>query len=340
MDKVMKTRMEFIAEIKEALSLGVLKPADLQALLPETGKEKVVQHPHEGAVRRPPVGAVFYNIAGILLFAVLLSIIFQTSGDEFYLLHLLLTTGAGLFMWGIVAFLQRRRAAATDATEGLKSSLLVTGVLSVWAGAFIMTAHEMQNTNNASTFFLLFAGFLALAMVFHIIFDVIIKSAILMGMAVFLSVAVVGLVAAQLLSDGNAGFDAWTLTVIAVSGWLAVETRLLTRSVYRERLQPSTFDGVALWVALLAAYVANFGEFGVVWLVALALAVFGLFYLSVVKQKRYFLGTAAFFLVLTLVTISFKYFSDFGVTVSLFFSLVAVLGSAYLTSVLNKRYFQ
>lgn len=335
-----KTKEILIEEIKTALHQGVLQPSDLRAFVPDVSSTNSIEKNVSHAQHKPPIGNVFYNIAGILLFAVLLSVVFQTSGDEFYFLHIILTTITGIFLWAIAATLQRRATSEDDTLNGLKDALLLTGLLSVLAGVFIMTAHEMVNANDDGNFFIILAAFLALAVVLHAAADVIIKSYLLLCAAILFSVVTLGLVAAQLLSEANATSDAWAVTIIIVSGWLALQTRLLSKRVYHSRLQPTVFDGLALWTALLAAYFANFGDFGVLWLIALALSVFGIFYMSVVQQKRYFLGTGAFFLVLTLVTISFKYFSDFGVTVSLFFSLIAVLGSAYLTSVLNKKYFK
>ena len=65
-----------------------------------------------------------------------------------------------------------------------------------------------------------------------------------------------------------------------------------------------------------------------------------IFYLSVISQNRHLLGNASFFLVLTVITISFKYFSGFGVTTSLIMATIGLLGSAAVASSINKKYFK
>jgi hypothetical protein len=52
------------------------------------------------------------------------------------------------------------------------------------------------------------------------------------------------------------------------------------------------------------------------------------------------LGNASFFLVLTVITIAFKYFSGFGVTTSLILATIGLLGSALAASNINKKYFK
>ena len=60
--------------------------------------------------------------------------------------------------------------------------------------------------------------------------------------------------------------------------------------------------------------------------------------MSIAHQSRYLLGSASFFLVLTIITIPFKYFSDYGVTTSLIIASVGLLGTAAAATSINKSY--
>jgi hypothetical protein len=52
------------------------------------------------------------------------------------------------------------------------------------------------------------------------------------------------------------------------------------------------------------------------------------------------LGNASFFLVLTVITICFRYFNDYGVTTSLILATIGLLGSAAVAAMINKTYFK
>jgi hypothetical protein len=57
-------------------------------------------------------------------------------------------------------------------------------------------------------------------------------------------------------------------------------------------------------------------------------------------QNKHLLGNASFFMVLTIVTISFKYFSGYGITFSLIVAAIGLLGSAAVASNIHKKYFK
>ena len=87
-------------------------------------------------------------------------------------------------------------------------------------------------------------------------------------------------------------------------------------------------------------YVASYGDHGLLWLGVLVMGVFTLFYLSIVTQDKRLLGNASFFLVITVITVSFKYFSGYGATTSLVLATLGLLGSAAVASGINKKYFE
>ncbi len=86
-------------------------------------------------------------------------------------------------------------------------------------------------------------------------------------------------------------------------------------------------------------YVSVFGAYSTLWMGALVVAVFGIFYLSIISQNKHLLGNASFFLVLSVITVSFKYFSGYGVTTSLILATIGLLGSAAVAASINKKYF-
>lgn len=307
-------------------------PPEVIASQPESKKEDVGH--------ASPIANVFYDIAGILLFAVLLSIVFQTLGKENFVLHLALTLGAGLVLWALTYVFRSRSGETGDVPEGIASALLATGSLSVLAGFFVALSHIGAQLDGSFNILIL-AALLMLAMsMLHFAADAVLKQAMLLSLAVMYGVGAVAILASYWLTEASASGTVWSIVIIAIAVWLAVKTRILARTLYRERLQPNVFDTLSLWTVLVTLYFSSYGTWGVAWLVVLAFAVLGVFYLSVVRQKKEFLGTAALFLVVTLVTISFRYFSDFGVTISLLMSVIAILGSAYVTSLLHKRYFK
>lgn len=107
----------------------------------------------------------------------------------------------------------------------------------------------------------------------------------------------------------------------------------------RPKIQDA-FDPLAAFVGLLAMYVASFGEYGVLWQVLLISSVFGIFYLSIIAQNKHLLGNGSFFLVLAVITISFRYFSGYSVTISLIVATLGLLGTAAIAASINRKYFK
>ena len=342
MGKVME-KQKILDELKQAIDSGIVDARDVQSAL--TSKTPSIEVAKASPLvdipeskQKMSISSIFYHIAGVLLFGVLSSIIIQTPGTGNFLLHLTLTAVVGVLLWGIASVLARHQS-VDSTTSGIESALLVTGSLSVLAGVFVAAFH-FAPTNGFGNTLVLLAVFFLLASVMHFVADILLRRFFLVGVGVLTSVAAIALIAFRLLIEMRASFDIWAVVVIGLAGWLAIVTRLFARSLYVGRLHANSFDGLALWVALIVAYAASYGEYGAIWLIGLLIAVFGLFYASVVQRKRYFLGTAAAFMVLTLVTISFKYFSGFGITVNLSLSVITILGSAYVVSQVNQRYFK
>jgi hypothetical protein len=134
--------------------------------------------------------------------------------------------------------------------------------------------------------------------------------------------------------------DVWVTIFILTSALLAYATRVVAKvNPDREKIH-SSFDSFAAFLALLSMYVASYGDYGVLWFGILIAAIFGIFYLSIIMQNKHLLGNASFFMVLTIVTISFKYFSGYGITFSLIVAAIGLLGSAAVASNIHKKYFK
>jgi hypothetical protein len=124
------------------------------------------------------------------------------------------------------------------------------------------------------------------------------------------------------------------------AGLLVYATRVAVKiNPERKRIRKS-FDTIAAFLALASIYASSFGEFGFIWLAVLVASVLGIFYVSIIFQNRHLLGNASFFMVLTVITITFKYFSGFGITTSLILATIGLLGTAGVAASINKKYFK
>jgi hypothetical protein len=166
-----------------------------------------------------------------------------------------------------------------------------------------------------------------------------VKKDFMLLMGVLLAVATFPVVLFGFLKDASAPRDLWYAIVILSAGLLAYATRVLAKIQPERRELRSIFDSFAVFVTLATMYIASFGDHGLLWLGVLIMGVFTLFYLSIVTQDKRLLGNASFFLVLTVITVSFKYFSGYGATTSLILATLGLLGSAAIASGINKKYF-
>jgi hypothetical protein len=181
---------------------------------------------------------------------------------------------------------------------------------------------------------------LAVLGVVHLGFDRLIKKDLTLLLGVLLSVAAFPAFLFGILQDSDIPMDVWTFILIISVLLLAYATRVVAKiNPDRQKLHNS-FDSLASFIALLLMYFASFGDYGVAWLGALIASVFGIFYLSIISQNKHLLGTASFFLVITVITISFKYFVGFGATASLIVATAGLLGSAAIAASINKKYFK
>ena len=337
----MNSREEIITQIKEGLNTGLITESDIKSFIHEPALvpvEAVVEEEVRKSERLSAVDIMFY-VAGIVLYSALLSIIAQSwdSTGDTIVLHVFLSAGIGMMLWAAAYYLIKDNK-QTDIKRGLINALLLTGSLSVVTGGYIISNQLVGGFGEIN----FVAGAITLAVVggLHLAFDRLIRRDLALLMGVLFSVAAFPALLFGLLKDTDAPGDVWSLVLVGSAGLLAYATRVVTKLSRGREGARRAFDAFAAFLALIAMYISSFGDYGSLWLIGLLLGVLGIFYLSVMSQNRHLLGNASFFLVLTVITISFKYFSGFGVTTSLIMATIGLLGSAAVASSINKKYFK
>ena len=337
----MNSREEIITQIKEGLNTGLITESDIKSFIHEPALvpvEAVVEEEVRKSERLSAVDIMFY-VAGIVLYSALLSIIAQSwdSTGDTIVLHVFLSAGIGMMLWAAAYYLIKDNK-QTDIKRGLINALLLTGSLSVVTGGYIISNQLVGGFGEIN----FVAGAITLAVVggLHLAFDRLIRRDLALLMGVLFSVAAFPALLFGLLKDTDAPGDVWSLVLVGSAGLLAYATRVVTQLSRGREGARRAFDAFAAFLALIAMYISSFGDYGSLWLIGLLLGVLGIFYLSVMSQNRHLLGNASFFLVLTVITISFKYFSGFGVTTSLIMATIGLLGSAAVASSINKKYFK
>lgn len=336
----MKDKQTILAEIQEGLKDGILTEADIKSFItPQPEPLPLTPAPvnTENKPERLSAVDVMFYIAGIVFFSTIMSLIMQSWNNGDAIMHILSSAGIGLILWLIVYYLARSPF-QSDTRKGLTNALLLTGSLLLVVGGYVIT-NELIGGFGVVNYI---PGAVALAILgaAHLGFDKLIKKDLTLLMGILLSVAAFPALLFGILQDADIPMDVWSFILILSMALLAYATRVIVKmNPDRQRIHNS-FDSLAAFVGLMIMYIASFGEYGVVWLTALIASVFGIFYLSIILQNKHLLGNASFFLVVTVITISFKYFSDFGTTTSLIVATCGLLGSAAIASSINKKYFK
>lgn len=335
----MKTREELLSEVKEGLSTGVLTEADVRSLIsiqPSEVTSETTKQASEKTDKLSAVDVMFY-IAGIVLFATILSAIAQSWDGGSHVLHIMLSAGVGTALW-LLAYYLIGSANQNDLRKGLANALLLTGSLSLTTGGYIIT-NEIVGGFGEVNFIPMAFTFLVLGGL-HIGFDKLISRKLVLLMGVLLAVAAFPSFLFGFLQEAESPVDAWMAVLIASSALLVYASRVVGKLYDKRRSIGNAFDSFAAFLALFSMYIASFGDNDVLWLIVLLGAVVGIFYLSIISQNRHLLGSGSFFLVVAIVTIAFRYFSGFGITSSLVVATLGLLGAAVVATSINKRYFK
>ena len=334
----MRDKQEILNEIQACLSAGVLTEADIRSFI-TTQPEPVIinyQQPDDKPEKLSTVDVMFY-IAGIVFFSTIMSVIVQSWEDGNHIVHIVLSAVIGAILWSIVYYLLKSQF-QNDVRRGLTNALLLTGSLLIIVGGYIITNELIGGFDEVNYIPAAFA--LAILGAVHLGFDKLIKKDLTLLMGVLLCVASFPALLFGFLQDSHMPMDVWSVIVIISAMLLAYATRVVVKIKPDRQKHHNSFDSFAAFLALASMYASNFGDYGVLWLGILVAAVFGIFYLSIISQNKHLLGNASFFLVLTVITISFKYFSGFGATASLIVATLGLLGSAAVASSINKKYFK
>ncbi len=336
----MRSKQEILAEVEEALRLGILEEADLTpfATVPSQAVVAVeVKKPQEPARKKLSAVDVMFYVAGIVLFSTIMSAIVQSWEDGNPFVHILLSAGVGLALWAAAYFLIKN-STQSDIRRGLINALLLTGSLCVVVGGYIITNELIGGFDEVN--FIPFAVTLVIMGAVHIGFDRLIKRNLVLRMGIFLCVAAFPTLMFGLLEKSNLPIDVWAAIMVVTAILLVYATRVVAKmNPDRDKFDRS-FDSFGAFLALASMYSASHGDNGIWWLLALIAAVFGIFYLSIISQNKHLLGNGSFFLVVTVITIAFKYFSGYGITLSLIIATIGLLGSAAVASIINKKYFK
>jgi len=336
----MKSKQEIIDDIQEGLSAGVITEDDIKTFVHTTVSQPVITTPTEELTNKPEklsaVDVMFY-IAGIVLYSAMMSIIVQSWNDGNAIVHILLSAVIGIGLWSIAYYLIKG-SSQSDIRKGLINALLLTGSLLVVTGGYIITNELIGGFDEVN--FIPGAIMLAVLGGVHIGFDRLIKRDLTLLMGVLLCVATFPALLFGFLQDADVPMDVWSIILIISAGLLSSATRVVTKINPDRQKVHSSFDSFAAFLALASMYASSFGDYGVLWLGLLIAGVFGIFYLSIIAQNKHLLGNASFFLVVTVITIAFKYFSGYGITTSLILATLGLLGSAAIAASINKKYFK
>lgn len=322
-----------LATLRQAITEGIVTRQDIDPLFPKQD-EAVVET--QDTSRLSAVDVMFY-IAGIILYAALLSVLAQTWQDNSPVLRILLSVGMASTLWAFAYYLATY-STQTDIRKGLTNSLLLTGSLASITGAYIVV-NEMVGGYGEINYFASAIALLATGII-HIVFDKYIKKDILLLVGTLLSVASVPAILFGLIDGTDLPMDAWCAILVFSAGLLAYATRVVSRLHKHERIDSGSLDSFAALIGLGAMYVSTYGDNSFIWFILLVASILGIFYASVLMQDKHLLFSASFFLVISIITISFKYFSGFGVSTSLVLATVGLLGSAAAASTIHKKYFK
>lgn len=334
----MKTKQEILAELQEGLNSGVLTESDIKPFI-SVQPQVVIARATESENKPEKLSAVdvMFYIAGIVLFSTVMSVIVQSWNDGNPFVHILLSAVIGTSLWSIAYYLIKSQF-QSDLRKGLTNALLLTGSLLIVVGGYIITNEIIGGFDEINYIPAAFA--LVILGGLHIGFDRLIKRDLILLLGVLLTVASFPTLLFGLLENADMPIDIWSIILIISSGILVYTTRVVAKINPDRKKVHNVFDSFAAFLVLMSMYMASYSVYGVLWNVVLIATIVGIFYLSIVLQNKHLLGSGSFFMVLTIVTISFQYFSGYGVTFSLIIATLGLLGSAAVASSINRKYFK
>ena len=326
----MDNKEHILAAVSDALRTGKITKNDLLEVIHKNSAKHADSTEVSG--RLSAVDIMFY-IAGIVLFAAIATLIGQ-SWDSGPALRIFLSAGIGALLWASALF-YIHSPKTDDIRRGITNSLLLTGSLLLIGGGFIIVS---EFVGSGEAHFYAFSLTLALLGILHISFGWQIRRAFTLLLGILLSVAAFPMLVFGILDGSDVPLFINSLVFAATGGLLAYATRTVSRVSAGTSGGERIFDPLSAFIVLMSLYAASYDEStGLLWLLVLVLGIVGLFYLSITAQNKLLLGNGSFFLVLSIITISYRYFSD-NVAVSLLISAAGLLGTAIMAAHINRRY--
>lgn len=303
------------------------------------------------------IAALFY-IASILVVAAILvfintafgtfddysSSIFYEDSTSFY--KGLTTALIAVAFWGVTYLLRHK---SSSIIHEIKGSTIVAGILLFVSAAFYFSA-AIANNNTFDMFywdttnvdfspFYLFAGLLIVIALLSIGLDFFVKHNVALYNGIFLAGVSVWTAITTVLTQADIQDVDLYMVALIVSGVLvAMLTRLIPESrVSSVKENKNKLDYIVLLFSLLAMFIAQFGEYELLWLTGIILTTLGLFVLSIANRGKGYLGTASFFLAVAVNIIAFRFFGGYSIGFALLIGAVGVLGAAFFFVYLNKN---
>lgn len=361
----MSPKDQLLADVAQAIADQTISRQELESLLPppppnpehSTPEQPYQQVSHPAESRAEPVQTstptvpeakakhglsvidILFYLAGIILFAALMTMVAQVGSDSL-VTQLFISLGAGLLFWG-AAFGVARQPIQNETRQGLINAMLLTGSLSVCAGGFLLTGDltDVTGSDSSSATALAYAALLAILGVIHAFFDRLLRSPILVILGLILFVAAFPTTMVGLLGEADVPPDVWGIIAIITGLLFAYGGKIVSVSAAGREDFKNSFESVAGFIVLSSIYSLGFAsDIAVFWQMLLPLTIYLAFFISIRRRSKQFLLTGSLFLVLFLITISFKYFSGFGAAFSLILSAFSILGTAFVASSINKKY--
>lgn len=325
-------KTKLLTDISKALQSGVISKSDVLTILDGYSAED--NAPAKNSSNRVSAVDIMFYIAGVVLFAAIMALVSQ-AWDSDAATRIFLSAGLGTIFWAIAIYLIQS-SKTDDIRSGMSNALLLTGSLSLIAGGFIIASEFVSYIDfhfYATSITLTFLG------VLHIAFGRQIKRDLITLMGVLLAVAAFPSFVFGLFADADVPMFAYWLILAISGGVLAYATRVVSWIGASSPQAARAFDSLSAFGVLASLYAASYdSDTGVIWLLALIAGIVGLFYLSIIKQDKLMLGNGSLFLVITIITISARYFSGYGIATSLFISAVGLIGTAVVATTINRRY--
>jgi hypothetical protein len=330
----MSPKEQVLQYIEQVLALNIVTKDDLLKLANSETATKTEQTKAGGAKKLNVIDILFY-LAGLIFYIALMVTAFQ-SGTTTSGMRVLITLGPGLLIW-VVVFILGRQSNQSDINKGLINSLMLAGCLLVASGGFI-AASQIADSQSSTLAYAVSLTFFLLGIA-HLLFDRFFRHIILITLGVLFMTATFPSLVFALLYNLTIPPDVWALVGIASGLLLAYAGHIAAGTAPERDYLRVTFESVGAFIVLSSIYgAAVSSSVAPFWEILMPLTIYLAFFISIKRHSKNFLVTGSLFLVIFLITVSFKYFSGLGAAFCLMLSAVSILATAFMAANINKRY--